>query len=136
MKYFIDFATGSLLKHGEELCGDKVEFYSDDNQFVAVLSDGLGSGVKANILATLTSKIALTMLKEKMKIEEVVDTISNTLPISPQYNIAYSTFTLIRIASDGMAYIAEFDNPTVFFMRNDDFVNLEWRERIINNKKN
>ena len=135
MKYFIDFATGSLLKHGEELCGDKVEFYSDDNQFVAVLSDGLGSGVKANILATLTSKIALTMLKEKMKIEEVVDTISNTLPISPQYNIAYSTFTLIRIASDGMAYIAEFDNPTVFFMRNDDFVNLQWQERIINNKK-
>lgn len=135
MKYFIDFASGSLLKHGEELCGDKVEFYSDDEQFVAVLSDGLGSGVRANILATLTSKIAVTMLREKMKIEDVVETISNTLPVSPKYNIAYSTFTLIKVASYGMAYIAEFDNPTIFFMRDSDFVNLTWRETVINNKK-
>ncbi|MEG0857887.1 MAG: SpoIIE family protein phosphatase [Terrisporobacter sp.] len=134
MKYFIDFASGSLLKHGEELCGDKVEFYSDDDQFVAVLSDGLGSGVKANILATLTSKIALTMLKEKMSIEEVVDTVSNTLPICSQNKIAYSTFTLIRVAKNGMAYIAEFDNPTVFFMRDDDLIPLNWSEKIINDK--
>ena len=134
MKYYMDFAYGSLLKYGEELCGDVVEFYNDDDQFVAVLSDGMGSGVKANILATLTSKIGLTMLKEGMKLEEVVDTISQTLPICAQNKIAYSTFTLVKITSDGTAYIVEFDNPTVFFMRGKEILELDWNERIINNK--
>ena len=94
----------------------------------------MGSGVKANILATLTSKIGLTMLKEGMKLEEVVDTISQTLPICAQNKIAYSTFTLVKITSDGTAYIVEFDNPTVFFMRGKEILELDWNERIINNK--
>ena len=135
MKYYIDFAYGSLLKFGEELCGDMVEFYADDDQFIAVLSDGMGSGVKANILATLTSKIALTMLKEGMKIEDVVDTVSQTLPICAQNKIAYSTFTMVKVAKDGIAYIVEFDNPTVFFMRREKILSLDWNERIIHNKK-
>ena len=135
MKYYIDFAHGSLLKFGEELCGDKVEFYTDDEQFIAVLSDGMGSGVKANILATLTSKIAITMLKEGMKIEDVVDTVSQTLPICAQNKIAYSTFTIIKVAKDGIAYIVEFDNPTVFFMRGEEIISLDWNNRIVHNKK-
>lgn len=115
MKFFIDFATGSLNKYGEELCGDRVEFYNDKDKFVAVLSDGLGSGVKANILATLTAKIALTMLKEGIDIEEVVDTIINTLPICAVRKVAYSTFTMVSVDKDGMVYVAEFDNPSIFF---------------------
>ena len=135
MKYFVDFAYGSLFKYKEELCGDKVEFYSDDDIFVMALADGLGSGVKANILATLTSKIGVTMLKEKMKLDDVVETISRTLPISPTLNIAYSTFTLIRVDQGGMAYIAEFDNPSVIFLRDGDFLKLDWNERIIYKKR-
>ena len=135
MKYYIDFAYGSLLKFGEELCGDKVEFYTDDEQFIAVLSDGMGSGVKANILATLTSKIAITMLKEGMKIEDVVDTVSQTLPICAQNKIAYSTFTMIKVTKDGVAYIVEFDNPTMFFMRGKEIIHLNWNDRTVHNKK-
>ncbi len=135
MKYYMDFAYGSLIKHGEELCGDMVEFFNDENQFVAVLSDGMGSGVKANILATLTAKIGLTMLKEGMRIEEVVETVSQTLPVCSQNKVAYSTFTMVKVAKDGFAYIVEFDNPTVFFMRGEEMLSLDWNERIINNKK-
>lgn len=135
MKFFIDFATGSLNKYGEELCGDRVEFYNDKGKFVAVLSDGLGSGVKANILATLTAKIALTMLKEGINIEEVVDTIINTLPICAVRKVAYSTFTMVSVDKDGMVYIAEFDNPSIFFLRNGDTRPINWNEKFINGRK-
>ena len=135
MKFFIDFATGSLNKYGEELCGDRGEFYNDKEKFVAVLSDGLGSGVKANILATLTAKIALTMLKEGLDIEEVVDTIINTLPICTIRKVAYSTFTIVNVDKDGIVYIAEFDNPSIFFLRNGDTMPINWNEKFINGRK-
>ncbi|MDF2877330.1 MAG: SpoIIE family protein phosphatase, partial [Clostridia bacterium] len=134
MKFFVDFATGSLNKYGEELCGDKVEFFSGKDSFIAVLSDGLGSGVKANILATLTAKIAITMLKEGLNIEEVVDTIIHTLPMCSVRKLAYSTFTIIKVDSEGMVYIVEFDNPSVFFIRDGKIKNLETTTTEINGR--
>lgn len=135
MKLFIDFASGSLNKYGEELCGDKVEFYNDDEYFIAVLSDGLGSGVKANILATLTAKIAITMLKEGLSTEEVVDTIVHTLPVCSERKLAYSTFTIIKIDKNGTAYVAEFDNPRIFFLTDRNIKKIEWCTSEINGRK-
>ena len=134
MKFFMDFAAGSLNKYGEELCGDKIEFISEPDGFIAVLSDGLGSGVKANILATLTSKIAITMLKEGLPIEEVVDTIIHTLPICSVRKLAYSTFTIIKVNEEGMVYIVEFDNPSIFFMREGKIQPIEKETREINGR--
>lgn len=134
MKYFIDVANYSVNKYGEELCGDNVEYIKLDNGFIIVLADGLGSGVKANILATLTSKIAITMLKEGASIEETIDTITGTLPECQIRKLAYSTFTIVKINNDGEVYMVEYDNPSVFFFKNNRPKLLEKRKRVINNK--
>lgn len=134
MKFFMEFGAASLNKYGEELCGDKVEFLSEADSFIAVLSDGLGSGVKANILSTLTSKIAMTMLKEGLPIEEVVDTLIHTLPMCAIRKLAYSTFTMIQVNEEGIAYIVEFDNPSVFFLRQGKILPLEKQEKLINSR--
>ena len=123
--YFIDASYNSLKKHHEELCGDCIQQANLDDSKIFVLADGLGSGVKANILSTLTSKIAITMLREGSTLEETIDTIVHTLPVCKQRHLAYSTFTLIKIFKDGHAYAAEFDNPALFLHKNGKDIPIE-----------
>lgn len=114
-----DIGYHSLIKHGEQLCGDMVEVVEpNDDDYVVVLADGLGSGVKANILSTLTSKIISTMVANNMPLETCVDTIAQTLPICSVRKVAYATFTIVRIIDNKEAEIVQYDNPHVILLRN------------------
>ncbi|MBO5733532.1 MAG: SpoIIE family protein phosphatase [Clostridia bacterium] len=114
----VESAYKSIIKYGEELCGDMVQTVRDDDGIILVLADGLGSGVKANILATLTSKIICTMMAAKMSIEECVSTIVETLPVCKMRGVAYATFTIIKINNNDEAHIIQYDNPAVIMLRN------------------
>jgi len=109
----------SINKYGEQLCGDHVEIVEqDENSLVMVLADGLGSGVKANILSTLTSKIISTMMANHMTIEDCVTTVASTLPVCEKRGIAYSTFTIIHVVDNKYAEVIQYDNPHVILLRN------------------
>lgn len=113
-----DIGYKSINHAGEQLCGDHVDIVEqDDNSTVIVLADGLGSGVKANILATLTSKIISTMMANNLSIEDCVETIAMTLPVCSVRQVAYSTFTIIRVVNSEEAEIIQYDNPQVIILR-------------------
>ena len=112
---FYEASYSSLCKDGESVCGDKVEIVKSAGSVMAVLSDGLGSGIKANVLSTLTTRIASYMLKEGSDIDDVVDTIGKTLPICQVRGVAYSTFSIVRLTPDGLGNIVSSIRPTPSF---------------------
>ncbi|HHY97339.1 MAG TPA: SpoIIE family protein phosphatase [Firmicutes bacterium] len=135
MSLFIEVSQFSLCKYGEELSGDSVHVARTPDSTIVAMADGLGSGVKANILSTLTTRIAVTMLKGGADLSDVVETMGNTLPICQVRKIAYSTFTIIQILNTGQAYLAEFDNPPTFILREGSLMMLDFEEREISGKK-
>ena len=125
----------SINHVNEQLCGDRVEIIgNNENSLTLVLADGLGSGVKANILSTLTSKIICTMMANDMPIEECVSTIVKTLPICNVRQVAYSTFTIIRVTDNTTAEIIQFDNPNLILLRNGKSIDYPVVSRVIEGK--
>ncbi len=131
----VDVAYKSLNKFSEILCGDKVEILKTKDSDIMILADGMGSGVKANILSTLTSKILGTMFLNGATLEECVDTIVETLPVCQVRQVAYSTFSILQVFNNGDAYLVEFDNPGCIFIRDGKLFPIPKNIREIDNKK-
>lgn len=132
---YVDISYKSLNKDKEELCGDKVEIVRTKDSDILILADGMGSGVKANILSTLTSKILGTMLLNGATIDQCVETIVKTLPVCQERQVAYSTFSILQIFKNKEAYLVEFDNPSCVFIRDKKYMQLDFQERLIEDKK-
>ena len=126
----------SIYHYGEELCGDHVDVVEpSDDSTVIVLSDGLGSGVKASILSTLTSKIISTMMAEGISLEECVETIAATLPVCSLRGVAYSTFTIIHLKNNETAELIQYDNPHIILIRDEKNWDYPKTEMNIGGKK-
>lgn len=115
---YTDYGHVSLNHVGETLCGDNVSVRKlSEDSYVIVLADGLGSGIKANILSTLTSVMMSKMVGSDIDIEQCVKTIIATLPVCKDRGVAYSTFSLISVKDDRKITIYNYDNPTPFVVR-------------------
>lgn len=106
----------SINKHSETLCGDWFKVFENPDKKIFVLSDGLGSGVKANILSTLTSTILGTMLSKNMPLDECISTVATALPMCKERRLAYSTFTVLEL-TNGQAHLVQYDNPSAIILR-------------------
>jgi len=133
---FLDIYHLGLNKNGEELCGDQVRVLKLLDRTIVVLSDGLGSGVKANILATLTTEIITTMLRESIDLKEVLSTVIRTLPVDRERRIAYAAFTILLIEhEDNRFRVINFDNPAPLYLRAGKIERLATEEKKILGKK-
>ena len=130
-----DIGYKSINHYGEQLCGDHVDIVEQsETSPVIVLADGLGSGVKASILSTLTSKIISTMMAEGMALEECVSTIAATLPICSVRGVAYSTFTIIHLIDNEKAELIQYDNPHIIFFRDNKNCEYKAEEMVVGGK--
>ena len=136
--FFTEIDCQQMNHHGEHICGDV--FLSgkakEEGRIIAVLSDGMGHGVKASVLATLTATMALKFCKEHKAPEKTSDIIMRTLPECSERRMSYSTFTIISVKSNGETIITEYDNPASILIRNRNLIELERKEITLQSEKN
>ena len=127
-KFYIDIECRQNNHVGELICGDVFlsKRIKEEGRIIAVLSDGMGSGVKANVLATLTASMALNFTIEHREVRKSAEIIMNTLPVCSVRKVSYSTFTIIDIEDDGTTTIVEYDNPTCTIMRGQELFDPNW----------
>ncbi|HNT40946.1 MAG: SpoIIE family protein phosphatase [Bacteroidales bacterium] len=137
-KFFIEVNCQQKNHDGERICGDV--FYSkrlqDEERTIIVLSDGMGHGVKANVLATLTSTMAFNFTREHKEVNTIAEIIMNTLPVCSERKMSYSTFSIVDIEHNGDTRILEYDNPECFIMRGTEPLIPEWQCIILNSEQN
>lgn len=131
-KFFVEVDCQQKNHFKERICGDvfltcKVK---EENRIIAVLSDGMGHGVKASVLGTLTATMALNFTKEHKEPEKTAEIIMKTLPECSERKMNYSTFTIIDVEFDGKTTILEYDNPECIIIR--DKKPLETEVKTIN----
>jgi hypothetical protein len=135
--FYIEVNSQQRNYDGERICGDVFlyRYIKEEDRVIAVLSDGMGHGVKANILATLTSTMALNFTQEHKEVGRIAEIIMNTLPVCSERKISYSTFTIVDIESSGRATILEYDNPSTIILRGYKIFDPGWQKVILEKGK-
>lgn len=136
--FYIEVNSQQRSHDEERICGDVFlyRYIKEEDRIIAVLSDGMGHGVKANILATLTSTMALNFTKEHKEVDRIAEIIMNTLPVCSERKISYSTFTIVDIESSGRATILEYDNPSSVILRGNREFDPGWKKVQLEKGKN
>lgn len=136
--FYIEVHCQQRNHNGERICGDVFlsKRIPEENRVIAILSDGMGHGVKANILATLTSTMAMRFTMEHEDPNTIAEIIMNTLPVCSDRNLSYSTFTIVNIEYDGTTHILEYGNPECLIYRGNQIFEPEWQCIILTSHKN
>jgi len=136
--FYIEVNSQQRNYDGERISGDVFlyRYIKEEDRVIAVLSDGMGHGVKANILATLTATMALNFTREHKEVDRIAEIIMNTLPVCSERKISYSTFTIIDIESSGKVTILEYDNPSSVILRGIQHFDPAWKKVVLDKGKN
>ncbi len=122
---FIDIDCHQIKKYNQNAFGDYFtsKRYPDEGKLIAVLSDGLGSGIKANILSCMTATMLLRFVeKQEIPIRKAAEIVMNSLPVCKVRKISYSTFSIIDVNDEGVARIIEEGNPEFLWIKNGEIM--------------
>lgn len=135
--FYVEVNSQQRNHDEERICGDVFlnRYINEEDRIVTVLSDGMGHGVKANILATLTATMALNFTSEHKDVARIAEIIMNTLPVCSERKIAYSTFTIVDIESSGKTNILEYDNPPTIVLRGNKIFDPSWNRIVLEKGK-
>jgi hypothetical protein len=128
---FVEIECCQRTKDGESVCGDDFQsiLLNEEGRYISVLSDGLGSGIKASLLANMTTSMILRFVSQNMEIKSSAEIIMDTLPVCEVRKISYATFTVVDILAHGLTRIVEMDNPRYIHLRNGK--DIQWKRNTL-----
>ncbi len=121
---FVEVGHYQVCKHKNIAEGDVFLSQKNptDGRVITTLSDGLGSGIKAGVLATLTATMATKFISSDIPMWKAANIIMDTLPVCKDRGISYATFTLVDIEPGARVRIMEYDNPPYVLIREKTIV--------------
>jgi hypothetical protein len=127
--FYVEVDCQQKSYEGQRICGDifLTSKVKEENRIVVVLSDGMGHGVKASVLATLTATMAMNFTKEHKAPEKTAEIIMKTLPECSERKMNYSTFTILDIEQGEKVTLLEYDNPECIIIRDKKIIKPEVR---------
>ena len=133
---FVEIESFQFTKTNQAACGDdiQVKVIENENRYLAVLSDGLGSGVKAHILANMTTTMALRYMQSNMDTLQAIETIMESLPVCEVRKISYATFSMIDVRLGGITRVIEMGNPQYIQLRGPEEVPPLKHETIVSER--
>jgi hypothetical protein len=136
--FHIEVYCDQQNRDGQRICGDVFlsKKIREEQRVILVLSDGMGHGVKANVLGTLTATMAQSFTLHHKDVNRIADIIMKTLPECSVRKMSYATFTIVDIDQDGMVQILEYDNPRCIIMRGNQVFDPNWQCVVLEGEKN
>ncbi|MCK9220005.1 MAG: SpoIIE family protein phosphatase [Bacteroidales bacterium] len=136
-KFFIEVTCQQKNHADERVCGDVFisRRVKEEGRIIIVLSDGMGHGIKANILGTLTATLAVNFTQEHKSVQKITEIIMATLPLDSVKNLNYSTFTIIEIDVEGEVRILEYENPKTLILNGPRIHEPEWNCLVLEGEK-
>ncbi len=133
---FIEMECRQYTKTGQAACGDDYQLLTleNENRSLAVLSDGLGSGVKAHMLANMTTTMALHFLRSNLDVAQAAETIMDSLPVCEVRKISYATFSMVDIRLGGVSRIIEMGNPGYIHLRGETEIPARSHQTVVNER--
>lgn len=127
-KFFIEVTCQQKCHAEARVCGDVFisRRIKEEGRMIIVLSDGMGHGIKANMLGTLTAVMAVNFTREHKNIQKISEIIMNTLPVDSVKKMNYSTFTIVEFYPEGEVRILEYENPRTMIFRGFRSYEPEW----------
>ncbi len=137
-KFYIEVNCQQKSHGDERVCGDVFlsRRIKEEGRIIVVLSDGMGHGIKANMLATLTATLAVNFTREHKSVEKSTEIIMKTLPVDSVKKMNYSTFTIVEIDTEGEVRILEHENPKTLVMRGARLFEPEWNCVVVAGDRN
>ena len=137
-KFYIEVACQQKCHHEARVCGDvfQTRRIKEEGRVIMVLSDGMGHGIKANMLATLASTLAVNFTAMHKSVQRSAEIIMKTLPNDSVKKMNYATFTVVETDAEGEVRIIEYENPQTMILRGSRLIEPEWNCVVLDGIRN